>query len=200
MPADFCAELIGGIVLVPSPLSQEHGVYHALVMGWVSNYWIATPGTQARDNATIILGESSEPQPDAALIIEPSYGGRTGFSADGYATGPPELIVEIASSRESTDLHAKRRDYERAGVWEYVVVVLRQRAVRWFVLHEHTYQEAEADAVGNIRSAVFPGLWLDVPALLRLDGLQVMDTLRQGLATPEHARFVRQLQEQHESV
>ena len=35
---------------------------------------------------------------------------------DGYATGPPELIVEVASSSASIDLHAKRRDYEQAGV------------------------------------------------------------------------------------
>ena len=31
--SDFRAELIGGIVIVPSPLSPEHGLYHALVMG-----------------------------------------------------------------------------------------------------------------------------------------------------------------------
>jgi hypothetical protein len=50
MPAEFCAELIGGIVIVPSPFLLEHGEYHALVMGWLTNYWVATPGTIARDN------------------------------------------------------------------------------------------------------------------------------------------------------
>lgn len=33
MPAAFYAELIGGLVLVPSPLSSAHGFYHAMVMG-----------------------------------------------------------------------------------------------------------------------------------------------------------------------
>src|SRR6266849_772127 len=181
MPPDFRAELIGGVVFVPSPLRSEHGVSHALVMGWLTNYWGATPGTQVRDNATAILGEESEPQPDAALIIEPESGGQSSISEDGYATGPPELIVEVASSSESVALHAKRRDYEQAGVLEYVVVVLRQHVVRWFVLQEGVYREMNAGEEGIFTSTVFPGLLLHAPALLQLDGRQVMDTLRQGL-------------------
>lgn len=194
MPLNFRAELIGGVVFVPSPLRSEHGESHALVIGWLTNYWIATPGTRVRDNATAILGDDSEPQPDAALIIEPESGGQTSISEDGYATGPPELIVEVASNSESIDLHAKRRDYEQAGVLEYMVVVLRQRVVRWFVLQDGTYRDMEADTRGMFKSSVFPGLWLDAPALLQGDGRQVMATLQQGLETPEHAAFVQQLQ------
>ena len=179
---------------MPSPLRSEHGESHALVMGWLTHYWIATPGTQVWDNTTAILGDDSEPQPDAALIIEPGSGGQTSISVAGYATGPPELIVEVASSSESIDLHRKRRDYEQAGVLEYVVVVLRQRLVRWFVLQDGVYREVEADVRGMFKSTVFPGLWLEAPALLRLDVRQVMNTLQQGLETLEHAVFVQQLQ------
>lgn len=196
MPPAFRAELIGGVVIVPSPLSPGHGFYHALVMGGLVNYWIATPGTRSGDNMTTILGETSEPQPDGALIIDPASGGQTGLSEDGYLAGAPELIVEVASSSASIDLHAKRRDYERAGVLEYIVVVLRQRVIRWFVLQDGTYQDMSADADGIFRSRVFPGLWLHANALLQPDGATVMDVLRQGLATPEHAAFVQQLQVQ----
>src|SRR5262252_9883760 len=92
------------------------------------------PCTLTADNTTTILGETSEPQPDGVLIIEPAARGQTGLSADDYTTGPPELIVEVASSSASIDLHAKRRDYEQAGVREYVVVVLRQQVIQWFIL------------------------------------------------------------------
>ena len=196
MPPAFRAELIGGVVLVPSPLSQGHGFYHALVMAWLVNYWIATPGTKTGDNMTTILGETSEPQPDGALLIDPASGGQTALPEDGYLTGPPELIVEVASSSASIDLHAKRRDYEQAGVLEYVVVVLRQGIIWWFVLQDGTYQEIFADADGIFRSRAFPGLWLHANALLQLDGVTVMDVLRQGLVTPEHAAFVQRLQGQ----
>jgi Uma2 family endonuclease len=109
--------------------------------------------------------------------------------------GPPELIVEVASSSESIDLNAKRRDdYERAGVLEYVVVVIRQRTVRWFALQDGQYQERQADADGVLQSTVFPGLWLHQTALLQLEGAQVLETLRRGLGSPEHAAFAQQLQ------
>ena len=196
MPPAFRAELIGGVVLVPSPLSRGHGFYHALVMTWLGNYWIATPGTKTGDNMTTILGEASEPQPDGALLIDPAAGGQTGLSEDGYLTGPPELIVEVASSSASIDLHAKRRDYEQAGVLEYVVVVLRQGVIRWFVLQDGAYQEMWVDADGIFRSRVFSGLWLHAHALLQLDGATVIEVLRQGLATPEHSAFVQRLQVQ----
>jgi Uma2 family endonuclease len=194
MPPDFRAELIGGVVFGPSPLRKEHGSHHALVMGWLIHYSIATPGTETLDNTTAILGDDSEPQPDAALIIEPARGGQTSVSEEGYVTGPPELIVEVASGSESIDLHAKRRDYEQAGVLEYVVVVLRQHVVRWFVLQDGTYQEVAADASRIFTSTIFPGLWLDAPALIGLNGRQVMATLQHGIETPEHAAFVQQLQ------
>src|SRR6266851_320525 len=64
MPSGFRAELVGGVVFVPSPRRSEHGEYHALVMGWLTHYWIATPGTEAWNSATAILGDFSEPQPD----------------------------------------------------------------------------------------------------------------------------------------
>ena len=66
--------------------------------------------------------------------------------------------------------------------------------VRWFVLQDGTYREVGADAHGMFKFSVFPGLWLDAPALLRLDGRQVMATLQHGIETPEHAAFIQQLQ------
>jgi hypothetical protein len=75
-----------------------------------------------------------------------------------------------------------------------VVVVLRQRVVRWFVLQDGTYQEVAADASGIFTSTIFPGLWLDAPSLIGLNGRQVMATLQHGIETPEHATFVQQLQ------
>jgi hypothetical protein len=70
----------------------------------------------------------------------------------------------------------------------------RQRVVRWFVLQDGTYRAVGVDARGLFKSTVFPGLWLDAPALLRHDIRQVMATLQHGIETPEHAAFVQQLQ------
>ncbi len=192
MPEDTRAELIGGVVFMPSPLKRPHGRMHMLVNGWLLAYEAATPGTETLDNTTNILGPESEPQPDACLRILPERGGQT-RDEDEYVVGPPELVVEIASGMESVDLHAKRADYERAGVREYVVVVLRQAQVLWFALREGRFQDQTPAADGSLRSEVFPGLWLDPAALFRQDLPRVLEVLRQGLATPEHAALVARL-------
>jgi hypothetical protein len=51
----------------------------------------------------------------------------------------------------------------------------------------------QPDASGIYRVQTFPGLWTDGPALLAHDYAKLMQTLEEGLATPEHAAFVRQL-------
>ena len=59
MPAGFRAELIGGVVIVPSPLKPEQGESHALAMMWLGTYWVATPGTRVRDNVRALGAEPS---------------------------------------------------------------------------------------------------------------------------------------------
>lgn len=190
MPEHVRAELIGGIVFMSSPLKPPHGRMQTRVMVWLGNYEEATPGVEAYDNTTAILGPESEPQPDGCLIIAPAKGGQMHFNEDEYLEGTPEFIAEIGSSTEALDLHGKRDDYEGAGVREYLVVALRQRRVFWFVLRNGRFEEQAPGPDGILRSEVFPGLWLDPAALLRHDGQRVQEVLRLGLASPEHAAFV----------
>jgi Uma2 family endonuclease len=188
------AELIGGVVyLMPAALLPRHGRPHARVMTWLGTFQEATPGTDVLDNTSSILGDDSEPQPDACLLILPAYGGQAKEDADGWLTGTPELIVEVASSSESYDLHEKRDDYERYGVREYVVYSVRQRRVFWWAFRDSRYEELPPGADGIFRSTVFPGLWLDPDALARADATRLLAVLCQGLASSEHAAFVTAL-------
>jgi hypothetical protein len=194
MPPGFRAELVEGVVIVPSPITEDHSDPSTLSILWLGNFSLATPGTKANDNVSVILSPASELQPDAMLRIKPSHGGRT-RRVGKYIAGPPELALEVAFSSEAYDLHSKRRDFERAGVLEYVVVLLRERQVVWFVLRDGRFETMPPDSDGIYRSTVFPGLWLDPAALLENDGEKVMETLRRGLADPRHAEFVRVLEQ-----
>ena len=151
---------------------------------------MATPGTEVLDNATVILAEESEPQPDASLRI---VGGQTHVSEDEYLVGPPEFIAEVASSSESYDLHAKRQDYERLGVQEYLVLVLREQRAVWFVRDGNEFTEMRPAEDGILRSRLFAGLWLDPIAFFAVEGKRVQDVLKQGLAIAEHGEFVERL-------
>ena len=193
MPEDFRAELIFGIVYVSPRRSTLHGRLKALVACWFGTYNVATPGTTGLGSTTILLPPDSEPEPDASLLIERACGGQS-HEEDGYLAAAPELIVEVASSSVSYDLHSKFRLYEQAGVREYIVVVLQEELVRWFAKDEQgKLAEIAADDDGVFRSRVFPGLWLNANALIYDRGADLLATLQAGLATPEHAAFVEAL-------
>lgn len=81
-PEDFRAELIGGIVYVSSPLKRQHGTNHLPLGTLLFAYEGHTPGVECGDNATVELGEWSEPQPDLYLRISPEHGGQSQTTAD----------------------------------------------------------------------------------------------------------------------
>ena len=103
MPHLKKAELIEGVVYVPSPLRyRRHGRPHSLIIGWLAAYEAVTPEVESADNVTVRLDLDNEPQPDALLRIDEACGGQSRISEDDYVEGAPELIVEIASSSAST--------------------------------------------------------------------------------------------------
>jgi len=186
------AELIEGVVYMPSPVStRDHGAPHFALITWLGVYWSRTPGVQGADNATVRLDLDNEPQPDAFLRLPVEAGGQS-RPDEAYVAGAPELIAEVTASSASYDLHDKKNAYRRNGVREYVVWRTVDRAVDWFFLREGRF-EPLPKADGLYRSEVFPGLVLDPEALLRGDMARVLAVLDEGLASPEHAAFVERL-------
>jgi len=190
MPGVKKAELIEGIVYMPSPLRiTVHADPHARIITWLGNYWAATPGVQLGDNATVRLDADNELQPDALMRIE--QGGQSRISNDGYVEGSPELVVEIAASTVSIDLHEKLKVYRRNQVQEYLVWRVYDREVDWFWLRAGEYIHLEPNLEGVIYSKIFPGLWLDKAGLLTGNLSKVLAKLQQGLASQEHQDFVQ---------
>jgi Uma2 family endonuclease len=108
MPHLKKAELIEGVVYVPSPVRyRHHGAPHAHLISWLGQYAAGTPGVAVSDNSTVRLDLDNEPQPDGLLLIDPACEGQARFSPDDYIEGSPELVAEVASSSVSYDLHAK---------------------------------------------------------------------------------------------
>ncbi|MCC5640555.1 Uma2 family endonuclease [Nostoc sp. CHAB 5844] len=185
MPKLKKAELIEGVVYVASPLRiKSHGEPHAYIMAWLGTYVAATPGVGFADNTTVLLDADNEPQPDALLRIE--QGGHSRITEDDYVEGAPELIVEIAASSASYDLHEKLKVYRRNGVQEYLVWRVYEHQFDWFRLNEGEYVQLEANSDDIVCSQVFLGLWLDKAALLAGNLAKVLAILQQGLSTPEN--------------
>jgi hypothetical protein len=190
-PGTKFAELIGGVVYMPSPLAVDHGDSDNDAGTWIGVYKAATQGTAAGQNETTYLLEDVV-QPDLNLRILPEYGGSS--RKEGlYLAGKPEFIMEICRTSAAYDLHQKRDVYEAAGIPEYLAVLLFEKEIRWHVLIEGKYQLTPPGEDGIWRSRIFPGLWLDGQAFLGGDLARVLAKLQDGLRSPEHQAFVEKL-------
>lgn len=192
MPHLRKAELIEGVVYtMSSPLRiRSHGEPHGNLTGWLWTYKTSTPGIVMGIEPTVRLDADNEPQPDAVIFVP---GRQASIAEDDYIEGTPELVIEIAASSAAIDLHDKKQAYRRNGVNEYIVWRTLETKLDWFRLEADDYVPLAADDQGVLRSQVFPGLWLDVSALLSGDMAQVLAVLQKGLATDQHREFRHQL-------
>jgi Uma2 family endonuclease len=171
------AELIEGVVYMGSPVSVLHSKPDAIIQGWLLTYASRHPETEALTNSTVILDPENTVQPDALLRRLPEHGGLSRVNEDGYVVGPPELIVEVATSSASIDLRDKRRAYCRNGVREYLVWCVSEARLEWFCLEGDEYHPQSPDVAGVLTSRAFPGLRLPVAPLLAGDAAKVLDAL-----------------------
>jgi Uma2 family endonuclease len=193
MPEGVRAELIEGIVYMSSPVTVKHSQPHASLTGWCWFYTAQTPGIVAELSATVKLGPKNEFQPDGLLYYPENIGG-TARIKDDYIEGAPEFVFEVSNSTTAMDLHEKFEVYQGAGVREYLVWQVAQKRADWFVRKQTSFETLTPDHAGVLKSAAFPGLWLDVPALLERNQSKLLATIQAGTTSREHSEFVKRLQ------
>ncbi len=198
MPELKKAELIKGIVYMGSPVRQKH--HSRPHTHWLVNYAAATLGTDTGDNGSARVDDENMPQPDAMISLLSDYGGQSRIDEDDYLAGLPELVVEVSGSTSRHDLTHKKDVYEQNGVREYIIWRTEKQALDWLRLENNAYVKIEPDANGIIESSVFPGLRLNVAALLAGDMATVLAELQRGIASPAHAAFVEQLAQRKQQL
>lgn len=181
MPDLHRAELIDGVVHLPSPVSLTHSDLSHVVSNWTGAYQIANPAVRANSNGTWHLPGHNVPQPDLALWIAEEHGGRVRVVND-YPVGAPELIIEISKTTSARDRGSKLAMYRESGVSEYVTIHPKQRKIVWRQLVNGRYHELPADEDGWFRSRIFPGLWLDPEAPWKRDLAGLANAVRKGVA------------------
>lgn len=114
-------ELIGGQLVVAEP----QGSYHATAVGVVDDALRAAlpPGWIVRAQMPVALDDESVPEPDLAVVA----GGRADYRHAHPAR--PALAVEVADSSLTFDREHKGSLYARAGVPDYWIVNLVDRAL-----------------------------------------------------------------------
>jgi len=172
------AQLVEAIVLMPSPVRADlHAIPDGIIQFWLGTYAAFHPGVEVLTNATVILDSENAPQPDAILCSAPRKGGRVWINDDHYLCGAPEFVCEIAASSAAVDLYDKFRAYGRCGVQEYLVWLTTEDKILWFELSGEEYVEIKPER-GLLQSRIFPGLILDVKALLKRDRARLHAAVR----------------------
>ncbi len=170
------AELIEGVVYVPSPMGKSHSRAAGSIQRWIGRFLDDHPGVEMFPGVTVRLDADNEVQPDVAVLrLRPGEADERG-----YVDRAPELVVEIAGSTVSYDLHDKMNVYRRTGVQEYIVWRVYDGAIDWFELKDGRYARIEPDEHGVIESRVFPGLRLAVGKMLAGDLAGVLEEQRQA--------------------
>ncbi|MBX2801263.1 MAG: Uma2 family endonuclease [Myxococcales bacterium] len=181
--------LTDGVVRLedPSVPGLPHGDFAAELTHWLASYAkCQRPHRSLRAGVEVIVripGPSGDRFRDSS--VDPDVVLRSVDPDDDPDAGSfvplesPELVVEVAYTSADSDLEHKQLLYSRAGVQEYLLVVLsgrdhrHQREVIWLSLQregEHVYYERiSPDADGVLTSRVFPDLQLDPEKLWRLE-------------------------------
>jgi hypothetical protein len=150
-----------------------------------------TPCCDGGCQATWLMLQSA-PQPDSYLWVLPEYGGQSRIERNDHI-GAPELAAEICVPNEAYDLGVKKALYQRAGVRVYVAILVQEEQILWHLLVKGRYQLCRPTRQGVYQSKVFPGLWLDGPAVLQGDMARLFQALQSGLESAQHPAFVKKL-------
>jgi Uma2 family endonuclease len=193
MADDGNAELIEGMVIMSPAISDDHGKANSLPDRLLGHYAASTPGLAVGVNTSIRLDGRNEYQPDVILRIASGKMARTKTGSTGVLEGRPELVVEISLSSAAYDLHEKKAVYQRNQISEYFVWEVMDSRIHWFALEEGEYVRLVGKFDGVICSRVFPGLWLDIPALLAGNDRKAFRVVTRGLKSAEHRAFVKKL-------
>jgi Uma2 family endonuclease len=110
----------------------------------------------------VVLDERTGVGPDVVYISKARLGG---LARDGYY-GPPDLLVEVLSSRPSLDTEVKMAAYARAEVSHYWMVDPERYTVRAYELgHARWKLAAERRDDDAFEPALFPGLVVPLASL-----------------------------------
>src|SRR5262245_27518899 len=114
-------ELIDGLLLVAEPQSSPH--YTAIRLVGVALSRAFGEGWDVRTQAPIALDDSSEPEPDVAVVRGAFRDYSTAHPVD------PVLVVEVSLASLRFDREHKASLYARAGRPEYWIVNLVDRVL-----------------------------------------------------------------------
>lgn len=183
-PEDRKAELIDGVMIVPSPPLTIHERLQRFLLLLLQSYAEERDSGEAFGSRTAVtLATDQVPEPDILFVNKEN----AGIIQDKGIIGTPDFVIEILSaSTLRNDRGPKFRAYERAGVGElWLIDPYGPDGTQFFILQGERFVEVEANEAGILKSVAIPGFWIDLRWLWpEMDFIKVRQALAAILATP----------------
>jgi Uma2 family endonuclease len=161
-------ELHAGEVVVVSGPKPQHTDLQTVLSGIFFVYRQRHPEFRPAVEPNLTLGESELRRPDLIVLLDPEHGGRCIKEALSYS-GPPQVIVEVLSSKPWVDLVEKRELYAEVGIPEYWILNPEDAEAQFLRHAGRDYEQIARLREGIYETPVLPGFRLDVGALFRDD-------------------------------
>jgi Uma2 family endonuclease len=160
-PEDRKAELIDGVMVVPSPPLEVHEKLFAFLFRLLGDFVEEHDLGEVRGSRTPVeLDVDQAPEPDILFVARE----RLDILQPKGVFGAPDLVVEILSAGTArTDRGPKFRAYQRAGVRElWLLDPCGPAGTEFFQRQGRRFVPVQPDANGLMRSSAVPGFWIDV--------------------------------------
>ncbi len=165
LPEDdrFRYEVIDGeLYVAPFPFVAHQTVVTELLL-FVGMYLEAHPvGEVFTSNTKVVLDDLTGVGPDIVYVSRERLGD---MKRDGFY-GPPDLVVEVTSSKPGLDRVVKHRKYAKSGIPHYWIIDPEKRTLEAFELKAKRYKLVTSAKGGEVFSPkLFPGLAIPLARL-----------------------------------
>jgi Uma2 family endonuclease len=160
-PEDRKAELIDGVMIMPSPAHDTHEALFHFLFRLLGDYVEEnTLGTIRGSRTAVELDVDQAPEPDILFVARE----RRNIIRPKGIVGAPDLVIEILSaSTARNDRGPKFRAYQRAGVRElWLIDPYGPAGTEFFQLQNGRFVPTAPDDNGRIHSIAVHGFWIDV--------------------------------------
>ncbi len=160
-PEDRKAELIDGVMIMPSPPTVRHerlvGFLFTLVRMYCEDHDL---GEVHGSRTAVMLAEDQVAEPDVLFVAK----ARAAIIRDAGVFGAPDLVIEVLSaSTIAYDRGPKFRAYERAGVRElWLIDPYGPAGTEFYQRAGEAFKPAMPDADGILHAVALPGFKLNV--------------------------------------
>ena len=149
-------ERVKGRLIIMAPCGSDHQYPNDRFRMHLDTYWSKHPGIieQVTAEAWMQIDDETDRIADVGVYLVGSRAGKLPHRV-------PDIAVEVVSEDTASyerDYSAKRSEYERAGVREYVVVDRFDRRVTVFRRHRGRFQESVLEEDEVYTSPLLPGL------------------------------------------